>query len=249
MHIKLSVYRFHPEINNNYYMQNYTLDFTKTHNFTVLDALIKLKTQDPTLTFRRSCREGVCGSDGMNINGINKLACTTSLIKLYKENYPKPIIIRPLTGFPVIRDLVVDMRQFYEQYEKVQPFLINFHHNQSSHENLQSPEERSKLDGSYECILCACCSSACPSVWWHPSKFIGPAGLLTLYRFLMDSRDTNYQKRLESFNDSFSVFRCHNIMNCINVCPKKLNPAKAIGHIKRMIAKNAMRINNKKKSS
>lgn len=239
MKIKFSIYRYHPEINKNPYMQHYNLNSPNAKEMTLLDALIKLKEHDPTLTFRRSCREGVCGSDGMNINGINSLACITSLKKLCHDNNKIVIIIRPLPGFPIIRDLVVDMSQFYSQYKKVQPFLMNdYHHNtkQISHEYLQSPEERSKLDGSYECILCACCSSACPSFWWNPDKFIGPAGLLTLYRFLMDNRDTFKKQRLKKIEDSFSVFRCHNIMNCVNTCPKQLNPAKAIGHIKRMLA-------------
>lgn len=240
MKIKFSIYRYHPEINKNPYMQDYTLNTSEVNKMTLLDALIVLKEYDPTLTFRRSCREGVCGSDGMNINGTNSLACITSLKQLFDDNKSMIIIIRPLPGFPVIRDLVVDMSNFYSQYEKVQPFIINDHKNNQkiSHENLQSPKERSKLDGSYECILCACCSSSCPSFWWNPDKFIGPAGLLTLYRFLMDSRDLHKKERLKKFEDSFSVFRCHNIMNCVNACPKKLNPAKAIGHIKRMIIMN-----------
>lgn len=239
MKIKFSVYRYHPEINKNPYIQYYNIHLSNIKNMTLLDALIQLKELDPTLTFRRSCREGVCGSDGMNINGKNSLACITSLKELFYYNNKKnpTIIIRPLPGFPVIRDLVVDMSQFYLQYEKVQPFLIheNGKNTNMSHEYLQSPEERAKLDGSYECILCACCSSACPSFWWNSDKFIGPAGLLTLYRFLTDSRDMNDKERLEKIEDSFSVFRCHNIMNCVNTCPKKLNPAKAIGHIKRML--------------
>ncbi|WP_159714184.1 succinate dehydrogenase iron-sulfur subunit [Blochmannia endosymbiont of Camponotus nipponensis] len=248
MQIKFSIYRYHPEVSKNSYMKNYMLDLLHIKNMTLLDALIKLKEIDPALTFRRSCREGVCGSDGMNINGTNGLACITPLTELYDNKNQKVIVVRPLPGFPIIRDLVVDMSQFYTQYERIQPFLINDHSNQESsqliHEHLQSPEERSKLDGSYECILCACCSSSCPSFWWNPDKFIGPAGLLALYRFLMDSRDTNQRERLENFKDSFSIFRCHNIMNCVNVCPKKLNPAKAIGHIKRILAKSAIGINN-----
>ncbi|CAD83397.1 succinate dehydrogenase iron-sulfur protein [Candidatus Blochmanniella floridana] len=235
MQIKFSIYRFCPEVKKTAYIQEYVMNANSIHKMTLLDALIKLKEQDPTLTFRRSCREGVCGSDGMNINGTNSLACITPLIKLINKRRNKKINIRPLPGFPVIRDLVVDMSQFYLQYEKVKPFLINDLPNQPSREYLQSPEERSKLDGSYECILCACCSSACPSFWWNPEKFIGPAGLLTLYRFLIDSRDTHRKERLKHFQDSFSVFRCHNIMNCVSVCPKKLNPAQSIGHIKRML--------------
>lgn len=243
MNIKFLIYRYHPEINKNPYMQSYILSATNIQEMTLLDALIKLKEIDPTLTFRRSCREGVCGSDGMNVNGTNNLACITSLKKLYYYNNKSIIIIKPLIGFPIIRDLVVDMSQFYAQYEKVQPFLMTDKNTQNmSHEHLQSPEERSKIDGSYECILCACCSSSCPSFWWHPDKFIGPAGLLTLYRFLMDSRDTSYKERLKKVGDTFSVFRCHNIMNCVNTCPKKLNPAKAIGHIKRILAMNTIHI-------
>ncbi|URJ23482.1 succinate dehydrogenase iron-sulfur subunit [Blochmannia endosymbiont of Camponotus sp. C-003] len=247
MQIKFSIYRYNPEMSKNAYMKHYTLNLLYVKNMTLLDALIKLKEQDSTLTFRRSCREGVCGSDGMNINGVNNLACITSLKRLYDSNHQNAIVIRPLSGFPIIRDLVVDMSQFFLQYERIQPFLINNHSDQQSqllHEHLQSPEERSKLDGSYECILCACCSSSCPSFWWNPDKFIGPAGLLTLYRFLMDSRDTNDKERLQLLKDSFSIFRCHNIMNCVNVCPKKLNPAKAIGHIKRILAKNLIGIHN-----
>lgn len=243
MKIKFSIYRYHPEINKNPYMQHYFLNSHDCKKITLLDALIKLKENDPTLTFRRSCREGVCGSDGMNINGVNSLACITSVDQLCKNNNNKVvIIIRPLPGFPIIRDLVVDMSQFYSQYEKINPFLMNndnFNNEKNlTHEYLQTPEERSKLDGSYECILCACCSSSCPSFWWNPEKFIGPAGLLTLYRFLMDNRDSYKKERLKKLEDSFSVFRCHNIMNCVNTCPKKLNPAKAIGHIKRMLATN-----------
>lgn len=240
MQIKFFIYRFFSEKTESAYMQEYILNIDKIYNMTLLDALILLKEQDPTLTFRRSCREGVCGSDGMNINGINGLACIISLKSLISNNQNKIITIRPLPGFPVIRDLVVDMTQFYSQYKKIQPFLINKEIKTLSKEHLQSPEERSKLDGSYECILCACCSSACPSFWWNSDKFIGPAGLLTLYRFLMDSRDSNKKERLNNIKDSFSVFRCHNIMNCISVCPKKLNPAKAIGHIKRMLAQSVI---------
>lgn len=244
MKVKFSIYRFCPEFNKRSYMQEYILNINNINNMTLLDALIKLKEDDPTLTFRRSCREGVCGSDGMNINGVNGLACITSLTQLIDLNKQKNmvIVIRPLPGLPVIRDLVVDMSQFYLQYEKIKPFIINDSVKISlSRENLQSPEDRAKLDGSYECILCACCSSFCPSFWWNPDKFIGPAGLLTLYRFLMDSRDTAKTDRLENIQDSFSVFRCHNIMNCVSVCPKKLNPAEAIGNIKRMLMKNMVR--------
>ena len=204
----------------------------------VLDALIQLKELDPTLSFRRSCREGVCGSDGLNMNGKNGLACITPLSDLLKKG--NKVVIRPLPGLPVIRDLVIDMTQFYTQWEKVKPFLINDEKLPPVREHLQSPEERAKLDGLYECILCACCSTSCPSFWWNPDKFIGPAGLLAAYRWLADSSDTAATERLGNLDDAFSVFRCHGIMNCVNVCPKGLNPTKAIGQIKSMLLNRAV---------
>lgn len=167
----------------------------------------------------------------MNINGKNGLACITPLSAVVKGN---KLIVRPLPGLPVIRDLVVDMSIFYKQYEKVKPFLQN-DTPAPAIERLQSPEEREKLDGLYECILCACCSTSCPSFWWNPDKFLGPAALLQAYRFLADSRDTKTSERLASLDDPFSVFRCRGIMNCVNVCPKGLNPTKAIGHIRNML--------------
>jgi len=197
----------------------------------VLDVLELLKAQDPSLTYRRSCREGVCGSDGMNISGKNGLACITSLSQSVKGNR---LVLRPLPGLPVIRDLVIDMSQFYEQYRKIEPFLQN-NTPAPAIERLQSPEDRAKLDGLYECILCACCSTSCPSFWWNPDKFIGPAGLLQAYRFLADSRDTATEQRLGKLDDPFSVFRCHGIQNCVAVCPKGLNPTRAIGHIRNML--------------
>jgi succinate dehydrogenase / fumarate reductase iron-sulfur subunit len=201
----------------------------------VLDVLEALKAEDATLVYRRSCREGVCGSDGMNMSGRNGLACITPISEVIKNN---KIIIRPLPGLPVIRDLVVDMGQFYAQYEKIQPYLLN-ESEPPQIERLQSQEDRAKLDGLYECILCACCSTACPSFWWNPEKFIGPSGLLQAYRFLADSRDTATEQRLEDLGDPFSVFRCHGIMNCVQVCPKGLNPTRAIGHIRNMLVKKA----------
>lgn len=225
--MRFSIYRYNPETDSKPYMQEFDLDVKKHNCFMVLDALLAIKNLlDDTLTLRRSCREGVCGSDGMNINGKNGLACTTHLSSLQE-----PIVVRPLPGLPVIRDLVVDMTQFYEQYEKVHPYLQN-RYPAPAKERLQSPEERAKLDGLYECILCACCSTSCPSFWWNPDKFIGPAGLLQAYRFIVDSRDTEADKRLADLTDPFSVFRCRGIMNCIDVCPKGLNPTKAINHIK-----------------
>jgi succinate dehydrogenase / fumarate reductase iron-sulfur subunit len=197
----------------------------------LLTLLERLKNeQDPTISFRRSCREGVCGSDGMNINGTNGLACVTSLSQL-KTN---KIVIRPLPGFPVVRDLVVDMSQFYQQYERVEPYLQN-DGTPPVRERLQSPEERAQLDGLYECILCACCTSSCPSFWWNPEKFVGPAGLLQARRFLADTRDTATTHRLEKLQDPFSVFRCRSIMNCTTVCPKGLNPSHAIGEIRKQM--------------
>ena len=198
----------------------------------LLDALIKIKsTVDDSLAIRRSCREGVCGSDGINMNGKNGLACITPVSQVIKRN---KLVLRPLPGLPVVRDLVVDMSQFYNQYAKVQPYLVN-KEAPPAQERLQSPEEREKLDGLYECILCACCSTSCPSFWWNPDKFIGPAGLLQAYRFLADSRDTATEERLANLDDPFSVFRCRGIMNCVSVCPKGLNPTRAIGKIRTML--------------
>lgn len=233
-----SIYRYNPDVDQAPRMQDYTLDNPEGRDMMVLDALIKLKEQDPTLSFRRSCREGVCGSDGLNMNGKNGLACITPLSAVGLKG--GKIVLRPLPGLPVIRDLVVDMSQFYTQYEKVKPYLINDSKLPPAGEFLQSPEERAKLDGLYECILCACCSTSCPSFWWNPDKFIGPAGLLHAYRFLADSRDTATEQRLNDLDDAFSVFRCHGIMNCVNVCPKGLNPTKAIGQIKSMLLNRAL---------
>jgi len=202
----------------------------------VLDVLALAKEQDPSITYRRSCREGVCGSDGMNINGSNGLACITPLSEVVKPG--KALILRPLPGLPVIRDLIVDMSAFYKQFEKVKPFLINDDALPAT-ERLQSPEDRAKLDGLYECILCACCTTSCPSFWWNPDKFIGPAGLLQAYRFLADSRDNAETERLSNLEDPFSVFRCRGVMNCVSVCPKGLNPTRAIGHIKSMLLENS----------
>lgn len=233
--LNVSIYRYNPETDAEPYMQDVEVD-TGGKDLMVLDVLELLKGQDSTLSYRRSCREGVCGSDGMNINGKNGLACIMPLSEALKGG--KKLVLRPLPGLPVIRDLVVDMSLFYKQYEKVRPFLIN-NTPAPAIERLQSPEEREKLDGLYECILCACCSTSCPSFWWNPDRFIGPAGLLQAYRFLADSRDTATAERLADLDDPFSVFRCHGIQNCVNVCPKGLNPTKAIGHIRNMLLTNA----------
>ncbi|HGJ5855303.1 succinate dehydrogenase iron-sulfur subunit [Arsenophonus nasoniae] len=235
MKVEFSIYRYNPDVDNMPRMQDYSLDIAEGRDMMLLDALIQLKEKDPTLAFRRSCREGVCGSDGLNMNGKNGLACITPLSALCRNK--RKIVIRPLPGLPVVRDLVVDMAQFYTQYEKIRPYLINDGKNSPAREYLQTPAQREKLDGLYECILCACCSTSCPSFWWNPDKFIGPAGLLAAYRFLIDSRDTETETRLDNLNDAFSVFRCHSIMNCVSVCPKGLNPTKAIGHIKSMLLK------------
>lgn len=226
-----SIYRFNPDTDTKPYMQDFTLDVGEHGDMMLLKALLKLKEQDPTLNFRRSCGEGVCGSDGMNVNGKNRLACITSLSGLGNN-----IVIRPLPGMPVIRDLIVDLTQFYEQYEKIKPYLQNDDPAPAT-ERLQTPEDRAKLDGLYECILCACCSTACPSFWWNPEKFVGPAGLLQAYRFIADSRDDHTSERLEDLEDPFSVFRCREIMNCVDVCPKGLNPTQAIGNIKTAMLK------------
>ena len=238
MQVTISVYRYNPETDAKPYMKDYQLEVAQGSDMMVLDALVLLKEQDPSLSFRRSCREGVCGSDGMNMNGKNGLACITPLSNLLKQD--NKIVVRPLPGLPVVRDLVIDLTQFYTQWEKIKPFLIADEKLPPAREHLQSPAEREKLDGLYECILCACCSTACPSFWWNPDKFIGPAGLLTAYRWLVDSRDTGTEARLSELDDAFSVFRCHTIMNCTDVCPKGLNPSKAIGNIKSMLLKRAV---------
>lgn len=232
--LQVSIYRYNPATDSEPYMQDYQLD-TDGKDIMVLDALEMLKSDDESLAYRRSCREGVCGSDGLNMNGKNGLACITPLSETVKGN---KLVIRPLPGLPVVRDLVVDMTMFYKQYEKIKPYLIN-DTPAPAIERLQSPEEREKLDGLYECILCACCSTACPSFWWNPERFIGPSGLLQAWRFLADSRDTAQAERLADLDDPFSVFRCHGIQNCVNVCPKGLNPTRAIGHIRNMLLKNA----------
>lgn len=230
--IQISIYRYDPERDNKPYLQSFTFAKDASQDMMLLDLLLALQEQEPSLAFRRSCGEGVCGSDGMNINGKNGLACITPVASLGDK-----IIIRPLPGLPVIKDLVVDLTQFYAQYEKAKPYLIN-NTIKPNKERLQTPAERAKLDGLYECILCACCTTACPSWWWNPDKFIGPAGLLTAYRFLADSRDTATAERLDGLRDAYSVFRCRGIMNCTSVCPKGLNPAAAIGNIRLQIVNN-----------
>lgn len=231
MHLR--VYRYNPETDAKPRMQDYTVAL-EARGKMVLDALLAIKEQDDSLAFRRSCREGVCGSDGLNINGVNALACVTPLTGLRQ-----PIEIRPLPRLPVIRDLVVDLSQFYRHYRAVKPYLINLDP-EPERERLQSPAERAELDGLYECILCACCTTACPSFWWNPERFLGPAALLQACRFITDSRDQATEERLDFLEDPYRLFRCHGIMNCVEVCPKGLNPTAAIGKIKSLLVKRAL---------
>ncbi len=228
--MKFSIYRFNPDVDKDPYMQDYDIELTPDTRM-LLDALIQIKALDDTLSMRKSCREGVCGSDAMNINGKNGLACMTPL-----EGIKQPVVLRPLPGLPVVRDLVVDMEQFFAHYNSIKPYLIN-NDPPPATERLQSPEDRAKLDGLYECILCGACTASCPSFWWNPDKFVGPAGLMQAYRFISDSRDQAQEERLESLEDPYRLYRCHNIMNCVDVCPKGLNPSKAINEIKALKVK------------
>ncbi len=228
--MKFIIERYDPDQDQKPYFKEYDIQLEPSDRM-LLDALIRIKSIDDTLALRRSCREGICGSDAMNINGKNGLACITKISDL-KE----PVKLRPLPGLPIIRDLIVDMTQFFKQYNSIKPFVIN-HDPPPEKERLQSPEERLELDGLYECILCACCSTACPSFWWNPDKFVGPAGLLTAYRFIADSRDQAVNERLDNLEDPYRLFRCHTIMNCVDVCPKGLNPSLAIGKIKEMMVR------------
>jgi len=233
--MKFSIYRFDPDSQQSPTLQAFELDDDRINkDMMLLDALLLLKAQDETLSFRRSCGEGVCGSDGMNVNGRNLLACITPLSSLRS-----PVVINPMPGLPVIRDLIVDMEQFYRQYRTVRPYLINTDP-EPEVEHLQSPADRDKLDGLYECILCGCCSTACPSFWWNPDKFLGPAALLQSWRFLADSRDQATDERLANLDGPFRLFRCHTIMNCVEACPKGLSPTRAIGHIKALMVKRSM---------
>ena len=231
--MKLTVYRYDPDKDSAPRYQDYEVKLEQSDRM-LLDVLVKAKAMDDSLAFRRSCREGVCGSDAMNINGRNGLACITKLTEV-----SEPVVIKPLPGMPIIRDLIVDMTHFFAQYHSVKPYLINGEAPPEK-ERLQSPEQRAQLDGLYECILCACCSTACPSFWWNPDKFVGPAGLLNAYRFIADSRDDAHNERLDDLEDPYRLFRCHTIMNCVDVCPKGLNPTLAIGRIKSMMIKRSV---------
>ncbi|MDQ6953621.1 MAG: succinate dehydrogenase iron-sulfur subunit [Mariprofundaceae bacterium] len=229
MTIQLNIYRFNPENDSKPYMQHYEVAMSKK-GMKLLDALNDIKWNlDGTLTFRRSCGEGVCGSDGMNINGVNGLACITPV-----EGLKQPIQLRPLPSMNVIRDLVVDTTHFFDQYRQIKPWLQAYTPT-PEHERLQSPEERAELDGAYECIMCGCCTTSCPSWWWNGDRFMGPAVLLQADRWLKDSRDEAAGERLDQLEDAFKLYRCHQIMNCMEACPKELNPTKAINHIKRML--------------
>jgi len=225
------IYRYDPESGQNPRIDTYVIDLDDCGPM-VLDALIKIKTEiDPSLTFRRSCREGVCGSCGMNIGGANTLACTRSIGDVPGDE----VTVYPLPHMPVIKDLVVDLTHFWEQYESIEPWLKT-RTPPPDRERLQSPEERAKLDGLWECILCGCCSTACPSYWWNSDRYLGPAVLLQAYRWIADSRDEATGERLDQLEDPFKLYRCHTIFNCTQTCPKGLNPAKAIAEIKKLIA-------------
>ncbi len=229
--MRLSIYRYDPERDSKPYMQDFEVALQPADRM-LLDVILRIKDeQDDSLTLRKSCREGVCGSDAMNINGRNGLACVTP-VKGLKE----PVILRPLPGMPVVRDLVVDLTQFFAQYHSIKPYLINDEPTPQT-ERLQSPGDRAKLDGLYECILCACCTTQCPSFWWNPERFVGPAGLLQAYRFIIDSRDLATRERLDDLNDAYRLFRCRTIMNCTEVCPRGLAPSRAIEKIRLMMAR------------
>ncbi len=224
------VYRWDPDSGENPRVDTYLVDLDSCGPM-VLDALIKIKNEiDPTLTFRRSCREGICGSCAMNIDGTNTLACTKAIDEVKSD-----VAVYPLPHMPVVKDLVPDMTHFYAQYASIKPWIQTQTPPPPDRERLQSPEERKELDGLYECILCACCSTSCPSYWWNSERYLGPAILLQAYRWIADSRDEYTGERLDDLEDPFRLYRCHTIMNCTKTCPKGLNPAKAIGEIKKLM--------------
>jgi succinate dehydrogenase / fumarate reductase iron-sulfur subunit len=231
--MRFSIYRYDPDADKKPRMQAYDIALDPSDRM-LLDALVRIKEHDDTFSFRRSCREGVCGSDAMNVNGKNRLACITKITEI-KE----PVVIRPLPGLPVIRDLIVDMSQFFKQYHSITPYVVN-DTTPPERERLQSPEEREELNGLYECILCACCTTSCPSFWWNPDKFVGPAGLLWAYRFIADTRDLRVNERLDNLEDPYRLFRCYSIMNCADVCPKNLNPNLAINKIRDLMVKRTL---------
>ena len=224
------VYRWDPDSGDNPRVDSYQINLDDCGPM-VLDAIIKIKNEvDPTLTFRRSCREGICGSCAMNIDGTNTLACTKPIADINGD-----VVINPLPHLPVVKDLVPDLDAFYSQYASIKPWLRSEQEHASGRERLQSPEDRERLDGLYECILCACCSTSCPSYWWNGDRYLGPATLLQAYRWLADSRDDSTDERLDYLDDAFKLYRCHTILNCTATCPKGLNPGKAIAETKKML--------------
>jgi len=231
--MKFIISRYNPDTDAQPYEQTFELSKADIPTgMMLLEALNKLKEQDPSLAFRSSCQEGVCGSDGMNINGKNGLSCITPLASL-----SSPVVIKPLPGMPIIRDLIIEMDLFYQHYQEAKPFLQTEPLNLQQ-EHLQSPEDRAKLDGGYECILCGCCTTSCPSFWWNPDQFLGPAALLAAHRFVIDSRDIKTIDRLKELDDPMKTFRCRHIQNCTNTCPKGLNPSRAIQELKNRIVEN-----------
>ncbi|WP_456381124.1 succinate dehydrogenase iron-sulfur subunit [Thiolapillus sp.] len=231
--MEFQIYRFNPEVDQEPRMQCFEVEAER--GMMLRDVLLEVKNRDESFAFRHSCGEGVCGSDGVNVNGKNQLACITPISDY--ENLP--VVIRPLPGRPVIRDLVVDMSDFYRQYHAVDPWLKR-KDPVPEQENLQTPEQRARLDGLWECILCGCCSTSCPSFWWNPEKFLGPQALLSSWRFLADSRDQAEDERLDNLDGPYKVFRCHTIMNCVDACPRHLNPTRAIGHIRNLMLKKSV---------
>ncbi len=227
---RFKIYRWDPDRGENPSTDMYTLDMDRCGPM-VLDALIKIKNEvDPTLTFRRSCREGICGSCAMNIDGTNTLACTKPIDEVKGD-----VKIYPLPHMPVVKDLVPDLTHFYAQYASIQPWLQSKTPAPPDRERLQTKEERNRLDGLYECILCACCSTSCPSYWWNGDRYLGPAILLQAYRWIVDTRDEATGERLDELEDPFRLYRCHTIMNCSRTCPKNLNPGRAIAEIKKLL--------------
>jgi len=232
---RFRVYRYDPDSGDNPRIDTYEVDLDDCGPM-ILDAIIKIKNEiDPTLTFRRSCREGICGSCAMNIDGTNTLACIKGL-----DDIKGDVAIYPLPHMPVVKDLVPDLTQFYAQYSSIEPWMRAQSPPPPDRERLQSKDDRAKLDGLYECILCACCSTSCPSYWWNSDRYLGPAILLQAYRWIVDSRDEYTGERLDALEDPFRLYRCHTIMNCTKTCPKHLNPAKAIAEVKKLLVTRAL---------